>query len=90
MDYMSRITERIVLGYEVEGPHTSVFAMFLHLIRQEIPRAVIPVVISIVIMLVGLLTPISLVILAVSSIAAGVLSGLGQHRSCTGQAHDAV
>ena len=72
MDYMSRITERIVLGQEVEGPHTSVFAMFLYLIRQEIPRAVIPVVISIVIMLVGLLTPISLVILAVSSVAAGV------------------
>ncbi len=72
MDYMSRITERIMLGKEAPSAHTSIFGLFFHLVRQEIPRAVIPVVISIVIMLVGLLTPVSLVILAVSSIAAAV------------------
>lgn len=71
MDYMSRITERIVLGTEapVQG---SVIEFFFYLIRQEIPRAVIPVAISIILMLLGLFTPFSLLVLVVSSVTAAL------------------
>ncbi len=72
MDYMSRITERIVLGQEACSVQGSWFEFFLYLVRQEIPRAVIPVAISLVLLILGLFTPLSLVILAISSVTAGI------------------
>jgi CysZ protein len=72
MDYMSRITERIVLGQEVHFEQGSWLQFFFYLIRQEIPRAILPVCITLVIMLAGLFTPLSPFILALSSVAAGV------------------
>nr|NJM02504.1 hypothetical protein [Desulfobacula sp.] len=72
MDYMSRITESMVLGKQVEPSQGSWFGFFIHLVKQEIPRAVIPVAISLFIMIVGLLTPLSPLIILVSSIAASV------------------
>ncbi|MBU1342633.1 MAG: EI24 domain-containing protein [Proteobacteria bacterium] len=72
MDYMSRITETIVLGKQAQFEPGSWFVFFVHLIKQEIPRAIIPVLITIIIMLLGLLTPVSPVIIVVSSIAAAV------------------
>ncbi len=72
MDYMSRITERMVLGHEVAPVHGSLFTVFIYLIRQEIPRAVIPVIISTGLMLFGLFTPLSLVVLCLSSVAAAL------------------
>lgn len=71
MDYMSRITEKMVLGKEVsvEG---SMISFFIYLIRQEIPRAIIPVLISLLIMLLGLLTPLGLIIIVLSSLAAAL------------------
>ena len=72
MDYMSRITERMVLGQEAPGAHASTFGLFLYLICQEIPRAVVPVVISVVLMMIGLFTPVSLAVIAISSVVAGI------------------
>ena len=72
MDYMSRITERMVLGQEAPGADTSIFGLFLYLIRQEIPRAVVPVLISVALMIIGLFTPLSLAIIAISSVVAGI------------------
>ncbi len=72
MDYMSRITERIVLGQEVPFDQGSWFQFFFYLIRQEIPRAILPVLITLVIMLAGLFTPLSPFILVLSSVAASV------------------
>lgn len=72
MDYMSRITERLVLGQEAPGATASIFQMFWYLIRQEIPRAMVPILISVALMILGLFTPVSLIIIAVSSVAAGV------------------
>lgn len=72
MDYMSRITERLVLGQEAQGPPASIFQMFWYLIRQEIPRAVVPILISVALMILGLFTPVSLIIIALSSVAAGI------------------
>lgn len=72
MDYMSRITERIVTGQTADTDQGSWITLFGYLIRQEIPRAVVPVLISLVLMLLGLFTPLSLVVLVISSVAAGV------------------
>jgi CysZ protein len=72
MDYMSRITEKIVLGREVPIVQDSWGRLFVHLVKQEIPRAIIPVIISLFIMIVGLLTPISPIIIIISSIASAV------------------
>jgi CysZ protein len=72
MDYMSRITERLVTGETPEPDQGSWFGLFVYLIRQEIPRAVVPVVISLVLMLLGFFTPLSLIVLAISSVTAGV------------------
>jgi len=72
MDYMSRITEKIILGKEVSLGQNSWFGFFIYLVKQEIPRAVIPVIISLVIMVLGLLTPISPIVIVLSSVAAAV------------------
>ncbi len=72
MDYMSRITERMVLGHDASPVHGSMFTFFIYLIRQEIPRAVIPVIISVGLMILGLFTPLSLVVLCLSSVVAAL------------------
>ena len=72
MDYMSRITEKIILGSEVPFEQESWSSFFFYLIKQEIPRAVIPVLISLIIMVLGLMTPISPIIIILSSVAAVV------------------
>ena len=72
MDYMSRITEKIILGREVPHEQGSWVSFLFHLIKQEIPRAIIPVIISLIIMLLGLMTPISPIIIIISSITAVV------------------
>lgn len=72
MDMMSRITEEIVLGRPADPIQGSVFSFFIYLIKQEIPRAVIPIFISIVILIVGFLTPVSPVIIIISSVTAAV------------------
>lgn len=72
MDYMSRITEKIILGREVPFEQGSWISFFFHLIKQEIPRAIIPVLISLIIMLLGLMTPVGPIIILLSSITAVV------------------
>jgi len=72
MDYMSRITEKIILGKEVPMEQNSWIGFFIYLVKQEIPRAVIPVLISLIIMVIGLLTPISVIIIILSSITAAI------------------
>ena len=72
MDYMSRLTERIVLGREQAAPHASWFAFFLYLMRQEIPRALVPVMLALLISVIGFFTPLGPVILVISSVAAAI------------------
>ncbi|OFZ66618.1 MAG: hypothetical protein A2328_09760 [Bdellovibrionales bacterium RIFOXYB2_FULL_36_6] len=72
MDYMSRITEAIILGKQVQTSEGNWFGFFIHLVKQEIPRTVIPIVITFFIMIAGLLTPLGPVIIFISSIAAAV------------------
>lgn len=70
MDYMSRITERKVFGKEVPSPNMPWFSYYIFLFKQEIPRAIIPVVISMVIMILGWFTPLSPILTILSPIIA--------------------
>ncbi|MCP4760925.1 MAG: EI24 domain-containing protein [archaeon] len=72
MDYMSRITEKIITGEEQPLEHGSWISFFIYLIKQEIPRAIIPVLISLVIMVAGLLTPLGPIIMIISSVIAAL------------------
>ncbi len=72
MDTMSRITEQRVTGREKEAKHMSWFKYFFFLLRQEIPRAVIPVMIIMILMVLGWLTPLSPVTTVISALAAGI------------------
>ena len=70
MDYMSRKVENIVTGKEIYPDDTSWATLFFYLIKQEIPRALIPIILSLIIMLLGFLTPFGSVIAVFSSIVA--------------------
>lgn len=70
MDAMSRITEQKVTGRAQEAAGMPWLKYFFYLLRQEIPRAVIPVMMAFVLMLLGWLTPLAPVLTVVSSLAA--------------------
>ncbi|MBU1193741.1 MAG: EI24 domain-containing protein [Proteobacteria bacterium] len=72
MDYMSRITEVMVSGKNAEFEPDSWLVFFFYLIKQEIPRAIIPILISLLVMALGLFTPAGPLIVIVSSITAAV------------------
>ena len=70
MDAMSRITERRISGEEKTGRNLSIFGHFLFLLKQEIPRAIVPVMITLIIMVVGWLTPLSPILTVVTALVA--------------------
>ena len=72
MNTMTRITEQRVTGREKEAKHMSWFKYFFYLLRQEIPRAVIPIMIALILMVMGWLTPLSPITTIISALAAGV------------------
>ena len=75
MDTMSRLTERLNTGTVNEGVSRPFFALFLFLIKQEIPRALAPVGATCLLMLLGWFTPLGpLVVLLSSGLAAIFLS----------------
>ena len=57
MDQMSRITERMLTGEEKKPSNASLMTQLVYLIRQETPRAIIPVLITLLIMGIGWMTP---------------------------------
>jgi len=57
MEQMSRITERMVTGQEKKPTGMSFPAQLLYLIKQETPRAIIPVLATMLVMGIGWLTP---------------------------------
>lgn len=67
MDHMSRITERETTGRVEEPENISIFRLFVYLVKQEIPRTTIPVLLAIVLMLLGWLTPLGPIIAILSS-----------------------
>ncbi len=71
MDHMSRITETRLTGKVEEPQNMPMVRLFVYLIRQEIPRTIIPVMISLFLMLGGL-TPIGPLLAILSSCIAAV------------------
>ncbi|MEX1315453.1 MAG: EI24 domain-containing protein, partial [Desulfotignum sp.] len=63
---------KIVLGKEVSPVDASWIKTGAYLVAQEIPRAVIPMVITLAVMVAGFFTPLGPVILVVSAVTAGV------------------
>ncbi len=72
MDAMSRITEQRITGVEKASLHVPWFKYFFYLLKQEIPRAVIPVMILLLLMIVGWFTPLSPVLTVISSLLTGI------------------
>ncbi len=57
MDQMSRITEKMITGH-VNEPHSMTFwKQFFYLIKQEVPRALLPISITLMLTILGWLTP---------------------------------
>jgi CysZ protein len=57
MDQMSRITERLVTGQEKQPAGVSFPVQLIYLVKQETPRAIVPVLVTVMIIAVGWLTP---------------------------------
>lgn len=75
MDLMSRITERRVTGRVIETRSLATARLFLYLVKQEIPRTVIPVILSLLLLVLGWLTPLGpLVAVFTSALAAAFLA----------------
>ncbi len=70
MDLMSRYTENRLTGKVEEPVSLPLFTQFIFLIKQETPRAIIPVVISLFIMLAGWLTPLGPAVAVIASLVA--------------------
>jgi CysZ protein len=75
MDWMSRHTEKIVTGRVANPDKTSVMHQLWFLFKQEIPRTIVPLLFTLVIMLLGWLTPLGpFITIAASAIAAVFLA----------------
>jgi CysZ protein len=70
MDLMSRITEKTVTGSVREPNKIPWWQQFLFLIKQEIPRTIVPVLLSLVLIGLGWLTPLGPIVMILSSVAA--------------------
>jgi len=67
MDLMSRTTERLLTGTVQEPKNIPFLQLFFTLVRQELPRAVIPVLISLILMFLGWVTPFGPLVMILSS-----------------------
>lgn len=72
MDLMSRITESMITGQVREPQKMPLWRLFLYLNRQEIPRAILPVTVALIPMILGWLTPFGPVLTILSSAIAVV------------------
>jgi CysZ protein len=57
MDMMSRVTEKLITGKVIQPYPTNIFRQLIQLITQELPRTVFPILIILVLMILGWLTP---------------------------------
>jgi CysZ protein len=73
MDIMSRATEKMLMGAVTAPSSMSMAKQFVHLLGQEIPGTLFPVLVSTLLMIFGWLTPLGPVIAILSSLAAAVL-----------------
>jgi CysZ protein len=67
MDHMSRLTELKATGRVREAPGGSLWRSLVYLIGQEIPRTIVPVLLSILVMILGWITPFGPLVALVSA-----------------------
>ena len=72
MDWMSRITERLVTGQAAAAPNAPILQQMGFLVRQEVPRNVIPVVLTLLIMGLSWFTPLGPVLTFVGPMTAAI------------------
>jgi CysZ protein len=72
MDWMSRITERVVTGIAPASPAASIWKQMGFLIRQELPRNIIPVMLTLLLMALSWFTPLGPVLTLVGPMVAAV------------------
>ncbi len=70
MESMSRITENMLSDHVIEPDKRPYISQLLFLVKQEIPRALLPLIIIMILTLVSWLTPLGPVITFVSTLAA--------------------
>ncbi len=70
MDMMSRITERIATGQVAAPTEVSIARQLGYLVGQEIPRSILPVLISLMVLMLGWFTPLGPVLAVVSAVTA--------------------
>ncbi len=66
MDTMSRITEKVATGREVPPPDMPFFQHLGYLVRQEVPRATLPILLVLIVMVIGWFTPLGPVLTFIS------------------------
>jgi CysZ protein len=72
MDLMSRITERLVSGQAAMAPTASWMTQVGFLIRQELPRNIIPILLTLIIIGLGWFTPLGPVLTVVGPLVAAI------------------
>ena len=72
MDAMSQITERLVKGEEEILEHASLMHQLFYLVRQEIPRAMLPIMLALLLMALGWLTPLGPALSVLSSVISAI------------------
>lgn len=70
MDAMSRMTESILTGKVKQPKDMKILVQFVFLIKQELPRAFFPIIITLLLMAIGWLTPLAPVLTVLFSILA--------------------
>lgn len=68
MDRMSRITEKKISGRIKAEEQMPVFRQFVFLVKQEIPRTIVPIIFMVVLTLLGWLTPFGPILTIAASI----------------------
>jgi len=67
MDAMSRFTEQMTAGHEMAPESMPLLKQFFYLVRQELPRTTIPVLVMLILMVLGWLTPLGPILTVVST-----------------------
>lgn len=70
MDLMSRITEHMVSGQPAAAPKASLMTQMGFLVRQELPRNIIPILITMILMGLGWFTPLGPIVTVVGPVVA--------------------
>ncbi len=72
MDMMSSTTEKMVTGAIAHATETSLLRYFFFLIKQELPRAMLPLLATLLIMIAGWLTPLGPIVTVILSAIAAI------------------